>query len=210
MLHYNNATLRIDENEGLIAWLNTKRPAQRRVIELITHCSRFLQQARTKGVTDGRLIADINRRLLRYKFRREIWPVRPSASAPLGFSIILKSNVPAPEGWVADVVMRLVETGALERLRQCAECREWFLARRKDQNWCKTSHRRKQERNRQDPKAVALYQAFWRRKREVEDLKEGRSGRNLRPSERKKRILKLKREQKEKLDQRRRILNGKD
>ena len=64
-------------------------------------------------------------------------------------------------------LLRLTELQALDRVRECAECQRWFMARRRNQNFCQVVCRRRKQRGQQNKEAFALYQKWYRREQKI-------------------------------------------
>ena len=71
---------------------------------------------------------------------------------------------------MVEQLLRLTELHALNLVRECAECQKWFMARRRDQNFCSVGCRRRKERSRQNKEAFALYQKSYRRREKIRML----------------------------------------
>jgi hypothetical protein len=101
-----------------------------------------------------RLRTEINRQLARYRFRRVVEPVvfaEPGAtpSIPVGTQNCDRPRLPkrprratTDEAGAVDMLLGLAEAGSLDRVRECPYCKQWFMARRKNQDHCKTEHSR--------------------------------------------------------------------
>lgn len=178
-----------------------------------------------------RVVEEINRRLNRYRFQRQvldlIWtsentppvfdigyfgiqPIEPKLQRIGAATGKLQKWGKPSELTTVNLLLRIFEAGAIDRVRQC-ECGQWFWATRRSQHYCAVRHRRRGQRRRQNPKALALYQKAYRRKEKIEKLEIWLNGK-LRPSEKqaiRSQISELKKERKELREQWRRILYGK-
>jgi hypothetical protein len=203
----------------LVAVLNDhKRESSRRLLALLKRCRQLpglLKEARPVGrpVADTDLIPyplasrpehrtllrEIDLLLKRYRLR---WSIESVVFAGQGQDRVIRFPLVGAHGSNAEILMvqqllRLTELQALDRVRECADCRKWFMARRRDQNFCQVGCRRRKDRRQQNKEALALYQKWYRRGERIRML-ESRM-RRARPSEKQQiraKIAKLKEERK--------------
>ena len=102
------------------------------------------------------LLRKINRQLSRYVFRRQLptnffcfddeppalWtneshPERWPAKRDVRGAVRTQYGIPITAEHAVALVLDLAEAAALDRLRRCPNCRRWFMAHRRDQQYCR-------------------------------------------------------------------------
>jgi hypothetical protein len=219
----------------LVAGLNHQQgESRRRLLALLEQCRqlpRLLEGARPLGrpIADTDLIPyplasrpehrtllrKIDLLLKRYRLR---WSVESVVFARRGEDRVIQFPLVGAHGstgrgergkeiFRVQQLLRLTELQVLDRVRECAECQKWFMARRRDQNFCQVGCRRRKDRGQQNKQAFALYQKWYRRKDKIR-LLESRM-RRARPSEKQQiraEIVELRNEGKAFLEQRRLLM----
>jgi hypothetical protein len=227
----------IFRGDTLVVGLNDhKGESRRRLLALLERCRqlpRLVAEARELGrpttatATDfipytlasrpehRTLLRKINLLLKRYRLR---WSVQSVVFARGGEALSIQFPLVgahesarrvdrSTEIFRVEQLLRLTELQAVDRVRECAVCQRWFMARRRNQSFCQVGCRRRNDRRQQNKQACALYQKSYRRKDKINLLKSRM--RRARPSERQElraRIARAEKEIRELVEQRRKLL----
>ncbi len=179
----------------LAAGLNDHKGESRcRLLALLAGCRqlpRLLAEARPSGRPDAftdlityrlasrpehrTLLRKIDVLLKRYRLRWGVESVvfaRPGKNRVIQFPLVgAPGSTPrgdrGKEIFTVQQLLRLTELQALDRVRECAECQRWFMARRRNQNFCQVVCRRRKQRGQQNKEAFALYQKWYRREQKI-------------------------------------------
>jgi hypothetical protein len=236
MLYDTKRTLRnevIPRGDMLVACLNRDKGESRsRLLALLKRCRHLpslLKEARPVGrhvpysdlmpyplasrPEHRTFLRELSLLLKRYRLR---WSVESVVFAGRGRDRVIQFPLVGAYGSTArgdsreilmvQQLLRLTELQALDRVRECADCQKWFMARRRDQNFCQVGCRRRKDRRQQNKEALALYQKSYRRGKRIRILKSWM--RRARPSDRdryKAEIVELEKERKALLDIRRKL-----
>jgi hypothetical protein len=149
---------------------NAKRCAavRQRVQDLVERCielQRLQNPAGTWSKETATLKNEIDQMLGRYRFRRQLpWANTQSLFEP---EIRSTRKTDSTEVFVVDIVLRLLEKNALDRLRRCQVCQRWFMAvRAHERNCSKTCRDRCGVRSNKEK-----WNAYHRNRREMRKIK---------------------------------------
>jgi hypothetical protein len=116
---------------------------------------KFLWYKLTSNPKASLLLRRINRQLAPYVFRRQLptsffvyedeppalWTnqSRPELKPPTSRKGAIEGRygIPLSDEYVVTLVLEVAEAAALNRIRQCPNCHQWFMAHRSDQEFCK-------------------------------------------------------------------------
>jgi hypothetical protein len=155
--------------EVLIESLNGDASLSVKARERLTSLIALIQQAESLDARSAdqereNLVAQINRKLVRYRWSPEMENRLQEPALSLTFSYHTKTLEEQHENWCVRWIAELVRQRGILRVRRCAECRRWLWAVRDHQKHC-SENCRKQHASRSPifKEKRRLYMAKYRR-----------------------------------------------